>query len=277
MRYLFTEDQIRVIIKEAKEHTDDEIVDSNEIDLQHEFNKLNTLLFGGELYPIHMEWNRTRSAHGQVKAQRLRSTGEITIKSLSISKFLDITYKHFKDVLAHEMIHVYWLQKHINAGHDYRFIREMNRINNMGLGFNVTVKADSSQFGLSKEVLAKKKELVFVLMKVDNESETRVAVTTYNAFKKTGYRVGVIYKNLTKSGKYKNVTGKFYIGDNPELQRHPIQRTFNSISYENIKDDVATSYTEGARELSSFTASSGELEWKGSDIPTKPQESFGWR
>lgn len=269
MHYVITEAQLKVLLREAKEHTNDEIVDFNEINLQYEFDKLNDLLFNGELYPIEMLWNKKKSAHGTVKATMNRKTNEITLKTLSISKFLAITYKHFKDVLAHEMIHVYWLQKNVNAGHDYRFLQQMDRINGMGLGFNVTVKADSSQFELSNETKAKKKELVFFANKVDGEEKIRVSVFGYNLYKEDADTVGRIYKNLTTTGKYKEIRGEFYLGNNPELQRHPIQRSFgSSLSYENLDPSKVEQYKQGARLLSSFVAKGGDITWEGEDLPT---------
>jgi len=269
MRYIFTESQVRHIIKEAREHTNDEIVDFNEINLQYEFNKLNDLLFGGELYPIEMGWNKRRSAHGLVRAQKNKRTNIITIKSLEVSKFLAITYKHFKDVLAHEMIHVYWLQKHVNAGHDHRFKEQMHRINNMNLGFNVTVTADSSQFELSQDTKQKKKELVFFVNQVDNEEKKRVSVFGYGLYKADGETIGRIYNNLTKTGKYKEIRGEFYLGDNPELQRHRIQRSFgSSVSYENTDPQKVEELKQGAKLLSSFVATNGEITWDGEDVPT---------
>lgn len=269
MRYLFTESQIKYIINEIKEHTNDEIVDFNEIDLQHEFNKLNTLLFDGELRPIQMSWNKRRSAHGVAKASINRRTNEITVKSLEISRFLAITYKHFKDVLAHEMIHIYWLQKNVNAGHDYRFHNQMNRINNMGLGFNVTIIADSSQFELSPETQAKKKELVVFVNQVDNEEKKRISVFGYNLYKADADTIGNIYKNITKTGRHKEIHGEFYLSDSPELQRHPIQRSFgSSLSYENVELARAEQYRNGAKLLSSFVVKDGEITWSGEDLPT---------
>lgn len=271
MRYIFTESQFKQIIKEAKEHTNDEIVDFNEIDLQHEFRKLNDLLFGGELYPIQMGWNKRRSAHGVVKAIRNNRTKEVTIKSLEISQFLAITYKHFKDVLAHEMIHVYWLQKHVNAKHDHRFKEQMHRINNMNLGFNVTVTADSSQFELSKETILKKKEFAFLITKVEGEAGSRLSIMSYSLYKSSGYRVAEIYEFLTKK-KYGQVRCGFFLGDNPELQRHRVQKSLNSLSYSNISDQDADKFENGAKWLSNFVARSGDVTWDGPDIPNKKQQ-----
>jgi hypothetical protein len=276
MRYIFTESQIRHIIKEAKEHTNDEIVDFNEIDLQHEFNKLNELLFAGELYPIEMKWNKRRSAHGLVKASKNKRTNIITIASLEISQFLAITYKHFKDVLAHEMIHVYWLQKHVNAGHDHRFIREMNRINDMGLGFHVTLTADSSQFELSQGTKQKKKELTFLIIKVAGESGSRLAVMGYNLYKSSGYRVSEIYEHLTQKGKYTEVHCQFYISDNPELQRHRVQKSLSNLSYANITDEEADKFTADTKWLAGFVARSGDVKWDGDDFPNRQEKKPDW-
>jgi hypothetical protein len=274
MRYLFTESQLKHIVRESKEHADDEVIDFNEINLQHEFDKLNDLLFNGELYPIDLMWNRTRSAHGQVKAQKYRSTGKIVIKSLSISKFLAITYRHFKNVLAHEMIHVSLLQKNINAGHDYRFVREMDRINNMNLGFNVTIKADSSAFELSKEVMNKRRKLVVLVTRVDNEDGKRVSVMGVNLYKSSGYRVTKIYEYLTntasgKRPKYNEVNGDFYYSDNPELQRYSVQKSLSNLSYTNSTDEEVNKLIEDAEWIAGFVTRSGDSTWDGPELPNQ--------
>jgi hypothetical protein len=270
MRYIITESQLKHILKEAKEHTDNEIIDFNEVDLQHEFNKLNDLLFNGELEPIEMIWNRRKGSHGMVKAFRRRSTGQITVTSLGISKFLAITYKHFKDVLAHEMIHVYWLQKNVNAGHDHRFISQMNRINNMNLGFNVTLKGDGSQFELSKETTKKIKPLVVLITKINNEN--RLSLMSLNLYMSSGYRVSKIYDFLTnnvsdKKAKYDEVIGNFYLSDTPELLRYSVQKNLNNISYtEESIEDINKLIGDG-KWMASFVSRSGDSTWDGTELP----------
>lgn len=272
MRYIITESQLKHILKEAREYTDNEIIDFNEVDLQHEFNKLNDLLFNGELEPIEMLWNRTRGVHGMVKAFKRRSTGQISISSLSISKFLDITYKHFKDVLAHEMIHIYWLQKNVNAGHDHRFISQMNRINSMNLGFNVTLKGDGSQFELSKETTKKIKPLVVLITKVGNEN--RLSLMSLNLYVNSGYKVSKIYDFLTnnasdKRAKYDEVIGNFYLSDNSELLRYSVQKNLNSISYtEESVEDIDKLIKDG-KWMASFVSRYGDSTWDGSELPNK--------
>jgi hypothetical protein len=270
MRYIITESQLKHILKEAREYTDNEIIDFNEVDLQHEFNKLNDLLFNGELEPIEMLWNRTRGAHGMVKAFKRRSTGQITITSLSISKFLAITYKHFKDVLAHEMIHIYWLQKNVNAGHDYRFINQMNRINSMNLGFNVTLKGDGSQFELSKETTKKIKPLVVLITKIGNDY--RLSLMSLNLYMNSGYRVSKIYDYLTnntsdKRAKYDEVIGDFYLSGNPELLRYSVQKKLNNISYVDVSAEEVNKLVGDEKWMAGFVSRSGESTWDGSELP----------
>ena len=266
------------LIGEAKEHTDDEIVDFNEIDLQHEYNKLNELLFNGNLQPVTMLWNKRKGAHGVVKGTRNRLTGKITLKSLSMSQFLKVPYRFFKDVLAHEMIHVYWMQKDIDAKHGELFIQEMNRINSMGLGFNVSVKSDSSEtskFEMSSDIVKQGMELVFLLIQTDKEANL-LSVMKYDTYKSEAYKVAGIYKHLiVKKPKYKTAMGEFYLSTNPKLQAQKIQRAFNGgVSYIRLDSDIADGLKKDAKFLSKFEIINGEIEWMGPDQPNPPKKDL---
>jgi hypothetical protein len=262
-------------INEGREHTDDEIVDFNEIDLQQEYNKLNQLLFKGNLQPVTMLWNKRKGAHGVVKGTRSRSTGKITLKSLSMSQFLKVPYRFFKDVLAHEMIHVFWMQQDVNAKHGPLFVQQMNRINSMGLGFNVSVKSDSSEtskFEMSSDVVKQGMELVFVLLQTDRD-KNMLSVMKYDTYKLQGYRVADIYNHLVnKTPKYRTARGEFYLSTNPKLQAQKIQRAFGGggISYIRINDEIANSLKQDAKFLSSFDIESNGPNWEGPDKPRIP-------
>lgn len=245
-------------ISEAKQHTDEEIVDFDEIDLQDEYNKLNNLIFDGKLKPVQMMWDTRRSAHGTVKAQRNRLTNEIVIKSLSMSKFLDVPYKIFKDTLAHEMIHVYLLQQGINDGHGYRFKSEMNRINSLGLGFNVSVTMDGSSFSLSKQAQAKSKELVFFLIDT-NLKKNMLVVVTPNVFQKEGREIEKLYGRLVTAGRYQWAKGEAFKSSNPNLMRYSQNRNFRSgVSYTSIDDNVAEELKRNSEKIDSFSVNKGE-------------------
>jgi hypothetical protein len=243
------------LINEAKEHTDDEIVDFNEIDLQHEYNKLNSLLFKGNLQPVTMLWNKRKGAHGVVKGTRNRRTGKITLTSLSMSQFLKVPYKFFKDVLAHEMIHVFWMQQDVNAKHGPLFVREMNRINSMGLGFNVSVTSDSSEtskFEISQDIVKQGIELVFLLMRTDKE-KNMLSVMKYDAYKKEAHKIIDIFDYLVnKKNKYRFAEGEFFLSTNPKLQSRKIQRSFGSVSYTIIDDSLVNEFKQNAKFLCKF-------------------------
>ncbi len=270
-------------LSEAKEHTDDEIVDFNEIDLQQEYNKLNQLLFKGNLQPVTMLWDKRKRAHGVVKGTRSRATGKITLKSLSMSQFLKVPYRFFKDVLAHEMIHVFWMQQDVNAKHGPLFVQQMNRINSMGLGFNVSVRSDSSEtskFEMSQDVIKQGMELVFLLMKTDKD-DNMFSVMKYDAYKSQGYRIIDIYNYLVnKKPKYRFAEGEFFLSTNPRLQASKIQRSFGSISYSRINDEVANELTQNAKFLCKFEINNSndgpQLSGPDQPNPAPPKSLLGF-
>lgn len=261
------------LLNEIKEHTDDEIVDFNEIDLKQEFEKLNKLLFNNQLHAPQMIWNTRKGAHGTVKASRNKTTGEIKIISLSMSKFFEIPYKFFKDVLAHEMIHVYWIEKgHFKEQHGMLFQQEMHRINSLGLGFNVTIKGDSSNYNISHDVVKKGLELIFTIISTDRQREKMLSVMTYQTYKNEAKLIGNLYQNLARK-KYNQVHGEFYKSTNSILQKHKVQRSFGrSISYSNIDEQKYEELKKDAIFLSEFnlTNKTTEPEWKGTDLPNEP-------
>lgn len=257
-------------INEAKEHTDEEIVDFNEINLQHEYNQLNSLLFNGKLQPVTMLWNKRKGAHGVVKGTRNRATNKITLKSLSMSQFLKVPYKFFKDVLAHEMVHVFWMQQDVNAKHGSLFVQEMNRINSMGLGFNVSVRSDSSEtskFEMSSDVVRQGMELVCLLMTTDKE-KNMLSVMKYDAYKKEAHKIIHIYDYLiNKKPKYRFVEGEFFLSTNPKLQAIKIQRSFGSVSYTIIDEALTNEFKQNAKFLSKFVINNDGPQVEGPDQP----------
>lgn len=263
------------ILNEIREHTDDEIVDFNEIDLQQEFSKLNKLLFNNELQAVTMLWNTRKVAHGVVKATRNRVSGEIKIVSLSMSQFLKIPYKFFKDVLAHEMIHVYWLQKgRFKEQHGPLFQQEMRRINSLGHGFNVTVRGDSSNFEISQAVVKEGLELVFCVIYQQRSPGLMLSVMTLPTYITEGRLISNIYEGLVKRGKYKDIRGEFYKSKNPFLQKQKIQRSFSrSISYSNITHEQYAQLIKDADSLAEFsmTEQNPVAQWEGKTTPNDPK------
>ena len=260
------------LILEKKEYSDTDVIDFNEIDIYHEYNKLNDLLFDGKLSRVPIILNNRKNAHGTVKSTINRRTGEINIQSLSMSKFLNVPYKFFKDVLAHEMIHVSLLQRNINAGHDWRFVREMDRINKMGLGFNISVTTDSSMLDDFEVSTKKNVVLIFCVINI-NGREKYVAVMRENVYTDQGSQISKIFNQTVKSGKYKEVVLEFYKSDEPYLQKLKIQRSFmRSIGYEKIPDERIDGLIEKSIKVSECVILPGkDPQWSG-DAP-----NYSWK
>lgn len=229
-----------MIMAEAYEHTDDEIVTFENIDLAYEFNKINKLLFDGKLEMVPLNWSTSKGRHGHVSFRRWHDGTVQHINGLFMSKFFKIPYKMFKDTLAHEMIHVKNLQddmkakRRVTKGHGYDFIREMNRINSMGLGFKITIRGEE-KFDVADDI--KGRNVYFVILKLDGEkSGDFIAVMIPKAFTERKTTIERIFNNLIKTRKYRSVTLEYYQSDSPKLLKYPVQRTFaRSISYTPIK------------------------------------------
>jgi predicted SprT family Zn-dependent metalloprotease len=271
MKIRITEGQLNTLkknISEEKEHTDDEIVNFKEINLQNEFRKLNDLLFDGKLKPVQMLWNNRKVAHGVVKASRNRVTNEISVHSLSMSQFLKIPYRFFKDVLAHEMIHVYLLQKGINDGHGLHFRNEMNRINQMGLGFKVTVTSNESNFEVSDHMAKNSADLVAGFFMINGK--IGMSVMKMNTYKTESKGISNTFKYLCEKGKYREVSGEFYQTSDPQLLRMQISRSFRSgVSYNWIEESEYNKIKSGGRFLSSFKTNGNEVIWEGPEQPSE--------
>jgi hypothetical protein len=231
-----------MIMAEAYEHTDDEIVTFENIDLEHEFNKMNKLVFNNELTMVPLDWSTSKARHGHVSFRRWFDGTVERIHGLFLSKFFKIPYSKFKDTLAHEMIHVKTLQddmklkRRTEKGHGYNFIREMNRINAMNLGFTIDV-TETAKFDVADDV--KGKNVYFVIIKLSGiKNGDFLAVMTPSAFGERKESLERIFNNLIKSGKYRSVTLEYYQSNSPKLLAHKVQRSFaRSISYAPIKPE----------------------------------------
>lgn len=126
-------------------------IDEKKIDLVGEYQKLNKLLFDGRLGAYPMKWNRRKSMAAFVKFKRVKSPSqrqvEIKILNIEVSAFYLQSYEAFRNRLAHEMIHVYWLEKNIVDNHGPGFKAETRRVNSRG--FHVTAIEKPEEAGVA--------------------------------------------------------------------------------------------------------------------------------
>lgn len=249
-----------MIISELYEHTDEEIVTFANIDLRHEFDKLNNMLFNGELTSIPISWSNTRAKYGHVKYQYSRANRmPLKIVGLFITKFFKITYKKFKDILAHEMIHVKNIQdsmrtntpRYKSDAHGVDFFRELNRINAMGLGFNVTDKEYDSH-DVSDDVRGK--EMYLGVLRMEGiKSGTFIIAMTPAAYNQRS-RIVHIFDQAIRSGKYKSVEIEYFKVDSPYFLKFRQQRNFNTnVSYATAKQEDLDKIDELGEEVDFVT------------------------
>jgi hypothetical protein len=253
-----------MIMSEVYEHTDDEMVTFANIDLRHEFDKLNNMLFNGELTSIPLSWSKTRAKYGHVNYRYNRATRmPLGINGLFITKFFKITYKKFKDILAHEMIHVKNIQDSMRTNtprykgdaHGADFFRELNRINSMGLGFNVTDK-EYEAHEVSDEV--KGKEMYLGVLRMEGvKSGTFIIAMTPAAYNQR-YRIVHIFDQAIRSGKYKSVEIEYFKVDSPYFLKFRLQRNFNTnVGYAPAKQEDLDKIDEVGEEVDFVTIGNG--------------------
>jgi hypothetical protein len=253
-------EMLRKGLMENEHYSDNDIIDFDDIDLAWEFNRLNKLLFDGKCKEVPLELSMRRMAHGHVSATINRLTGQITIKKLAISKFYNIPYKLFKDTFAHEMIHVYLLQQNINDNHGTYFHREMNRINGMGLGFNISVTSDAGNLDPSSSVRGR--DVVFLIFK--ENSGSNISVMLPNSYYRHGNTIGNIFSYAVRKGRYKEFMAEFYMSNSPLLRKFTIQRSFNTgIAHNPISNETLEKILENSNKISELYTDGKEIIWDG--------------
>jgi hypothetical protein len=248
---------IRVLLREAREYGADEIIDYDDIDLGLEYRKLNDLLFGGELDVPKLRWGRRKTAHGHVSATKYGLTGKIRINELVMSMFNSVTYKQFRDTLAHEMIHVYWLMRGVDDGHGPRFISKMNEIN--AKGFNVSIKAEGD-FEVSSKIRGRR--MVFVIL--DIRGERRIIVMSEGVYEKHGMALMKSLQYFINLGFIKPGSYNFYVSSDPQLLKFGENRNFkSSVSHTSIGVDLENRLIGGAERISVLDVTRGGYKWEG--------------
>lgn len=222
----------------SEDDSTDEIIDFDTINLQKEFNVLNRQLFDGEVPDLPLKWSRRKGALGHVKVQVNRRTREILSMELWMSTFFAVTIRQFLNTMAHEMIHVLLNTQDVaNAfnPHGREFLREADRINAMGLGFNIT-KTNGEDLAVSDKTKLNAKPLIAIIFDIDGQFS--VGVTTSNIYQRDFNRMVEIFQHIINSGKYNRVEINVIESQNPQLLKYSQQRSFQrSIGHAPITDE----------------------------------------
>lgn len=123
-------------------------VDLKSYDFKSLFNKINQECFNNELPQIPINLVKSKTFTGQFSAMYYRKENKMKPVQIKISQLFHMNEEKLKNILAHEMIH-YWVAiqypyeartKH----HGPQFYANMRRINNLNLGYNITLKDDEA-------------------------------------------------------------------------------------------------------------------------------------
>jgi len=230
---LLVKEEFNKFVAEAREYTNDDIVDAKDINLQSEYDKINQQLFGGTLPRVPMKWSNRKGNLGHVNSLYNRYTGQIKINHLAISAFHAMPYRVFKDTMAHEMIHIKQLAGGDRGSHGMSFYREMERINGMGLGYKITVRSDEN-LGVANTV-QNSKTLIGIIMNFNGKYN--MTVTTPNVYQAESNYLFDFLEKLVNSGRLGNVEVTVVESRNPELLKYKTSRTFRrGFSYGPLSD-----------------------------------------
>jgi hypothetical protein len=234
--------KIKTIITEEingflNEISDDEIIIPDKINLQAEYDKLNQQLFDGVLPRIPMKWSNRKGNLGHVQAMKNKFTGEVKVMHLAISSFHAMPYKIFRNTMAHEMIHVKQMTINKEPGsHGWSFHREANRINGMGLGYNITVRSEE-QLGISDRVSQTSRELIAIILYMNGQYG--IMVTTPEVYMRDINRLYYLLELFVNQGRLSDVEVTVIKSRNPQLQKYPISRGFQKgIRSSLLSDDI---------------------------------------
>ena len=209
------------------EFAEEDIVDSRNIDLQKEYDDLNQQLWGGKLPKVVLKFDSKKNGYGRVHGQIERFTRKVIINYLAISNMYKFTYRQFKNIMAHEQIHVWQMGvKNERGGHGWDFEREARRINGMGLGFDITAR-NGEDIPVSDQAMAKFTKKNLIALVVNTDGNYNIVVTTPNVYEKEKDQFFHIFDlAVNRFRRYNSIEITVIETSNPELLKYPVARTF---------------------------------------------------
>jgi hypothetical protein len=153
--------------------------------LQTEFDYINKIAFNNELRPIKLQFVKTRASGGklvsQVTRDRFRRIIDEKIISLDISTYYSRSLEQYRNILAHEMIHLWIAQNKLrdDSHHGYIFQKKMRELNK--LGFDINLKDDAFDQEQT-DMTPLNKPVILVLINNVTDDKSSIAVMDYSLF-----------------------------------------------------------------------------------------------
>jgi hypothetical protein len=178
------------------------------------FNLFNKKYFNSELKIVAIKLNRSNKIIGYTKWKEENNI--YTAISLEFTKNIFWSESFFNNILLHEMIHLWQIQKQNDHGHSSLFKKKMQELNKKGFDITEKIKPFNVQY--------KKKKRLFVLILKDKDNNYSIItlkdkpsqidnVKISNIIKDKeliyeGYKESEILNNFTA---HRNVKGSYKI------------------------------------------------------------------
>ncbi len=227
------------MLKHIKDYSSFQITESvkfdhRDTDIQTDFDILNKKMFNGEIERVPLKWIKTKYKLGVVT-----HTKDGGIDYLGISTFYDITRQQYLNVLAHEMIHVYMIQKGImeKDHHGPKFMEFLNRINAEHPEFNLSKSNNALDFKVApKEKTSPDAGTYGVVLFDLGNNDLSVVVVNQKAIQDES-QMNTFMDYIIKHGRIlfprtKNGTVEVYLSDHPDLSKFKVKRSLSLRSME---------------------------------------------
>jgi len=219
-----------------------ELANNTKFDIYQEFKELNTEIFNNDLnldFPL--KWSKLKNAMGRVSYtyRRGQPSETINITKLTLSTFFDVSVETLRDILIHEMVHVYFLQV-LNSleGHGREFLQTIAEINKKFPQYNVKRTEDVTDYNVETSV-SFSQPLYFYILHRKNMRQLLIGVFRKLDNEKKSFRRNIDHA-ITSKRDIDRI--EFGISNLVELQRFTISRTLNTSlnkgSFFILKDEI---------------------------------------
>jgi hypothetical protein len=203
-----------------------ESVDLKTMDMQADFDRLNTLMFDDEIKRVPLRWMSTKNVVGLMSFDE-----DGKIRDIGISTFYKFTKQQYLDVLAHEMIHAWMEQKGIREKdpHGSKFLAKVAELNQKFPDFSIKKSENAADYSTSG--IFKTKEYGVVLF--DEDGVYSIVVVNPNVMDDEksldefidGIKKYALYK-------FKKLAISMYKSSHPDLPKFRIKKSLSLKSLE---------------------------------------------
>lgn len=218
-------------LKQLLKESEQKYIDIHSVDLQREYRKYAAELFDNDMPLIPIMIKPIKSG-AMVEATVNRLTGKLTLKHMILSSKYKFTEERLKNVLVHEMIHVWTIHNQLRdygGMHGVYFSRKMDEINARG-GYTITVHDVGAESAIEN-----KKGVYIFLAHEKGSQKFLMSVLDEKAKDTLSEYLTKWYDYMTKDNVRKYET-YFLLSHDNELMTYPKSRMVKTLKKFIIKD-----------------------------------------